>query len=127
MPTYVYDCGACKRATEIFHSMSDAPKRKCPKCGKSKLVRRIGTGAGILFKGSGFYQTDYRSDAYKKSEAAEKTGSSTPDKPDASKTDATKSDAKPSADTKSADVAKPESDGKAAPHAKKSSAKRGKH
>ena len=122
MPTYVYDCGACKRETEIFHSMSDAPRRKCPKCGKSKLVRRIGTGAGILFKGSGFYQTDYRSDAYKKSEAAEKTGSSAAEKPDASKVDA-----KPSADAKSADVAKPESDGKGAPHAKKSSAKRGKH
>ena len=123
MPTYVYVCGACKRETEIFHSMNDAPKRKCPKCGKSKLVRRIGTGAGILFKGSGFYQTDYRSDAYKKSEAAEKSsGSSTSDK-----SDATKSDAKASADAKSAEVAKPEGDGKAAPHAKKSSAKRGKH
>ena len=114
MPTYVYDCGACKRETEIFHSMSDAPKRKCPKCGKSKLVRRIGTGAGILFKGSGFYQTDYRSDAYKKSEAAEKP-------------DASKADAKPGADAKAADGAKTESDGKAAPHAKKASAKRGKH
>jgi len=128
VPTYVYDCGACKRETEIFHSMSDAPKRKCPKCGKSKLVRRIGTGAGILFKGSGFYQTDYRSDAYKKSEAAEKSSGSS------DKTDATKGDAKPSAETKSAEVAKPAADGKPAeskptsdaPRAKKSSAKRGK-
>jgi putative FmdB family regulatory protein len=124
MPTYVYECGACKKTTEFFQSMTDAPKRKCPKCGKSKLVRRIGTGAGILFKGSGFYQTDYRSDAYKKSEAAEKTSSSP--------ADSTKTDAKPSADGKPAEAAKPKADGDAAaskpaaetPHAKKSSSKR---
>lgn len=65
MPTYEYVCAACGHALEIFHSMSEAPRRKCPACGKSKLERRIGRGAGILFKGSGFYQTDYRSDSYK--------------------------------------------------------------
>lgn len=67
MPTYEYVCAACGHALEIFHSMSEAPRRKCPACGKNRLERRIGKGAGVLFKGSGFYQTDYRSDSYKKS------------------------------------------------------------
>ncbi|MCC7015181.1 MAG: zinc ribbon domain-containing protein [Planctomycetes bacterium] len=74
MPTYDYLCGACGHAVEFFQSMSEAPKKKCPKCGKSKLVRQLGTGAGILFKGSGFYQTDYRSDAYKKAASADTSG-----------------------------------------------------
>jgi len=64
MPTYDYVCGACGHALEIFQSMSESPKKKCPKCGKSKLERRIGAGAGFLFKGSGFYLTDYRSKSY---------------------------------------------------------------
>jgi putative FmdB family regulatory protein len=80
MPTYEYDCGACGATLEFFQSMSESPKRKCPKCGKSKLTRRIGTGAGILFRGSGFYQTDYRSSSYKQgAEAEQKTsGGSAP-------------------------------------------------
>lgn len=77
MPTYDYRCDACGNAVEYFQSMSDKPKKKCPKCGKSKLVRQLGTGAGILFKGSGFYQTDYRSDSYKKSASADKPSSGT--------------------------------------------------
>src|SRR4051812_36593909 len=72
MPTYEYHCNACGHDLEIFQSMKDAPKRKCPKCGKSALERKIGTGAAILFKGSGFYQTDYRSEAYKKSAESDK-------------------------------------------------------
>jgi putative FmdB family regulatory protein len=64
MPTYDYICGGCGARLEIYQSMSDSPKRKCPKCKKSKLQRQIGTGAAILFKGSGFYQTDYRSSSY---------------------------------------------------------------
>jgi len=56
--------------------MSEAPKEKCPECGKTKLVRQLGTGAGILFKGSGFYQTDYRSDSYKKSASADSSSGS---------------------------------------------------
>jgi putative FmdB family regulatory protein len=71
MPTYEYRCGACGTATEIFHSMTEAPKRKCPSCGKPKLERQISAGAGILFKGTGFYQTDYRSDAYKSAASAD--------------------------------------------------------
>jgi len=72
MPTYEYICKACKNEFELFQSMKDSPKRKCPKCGKNALERKIGLGAAVLFKGSGFYQTDYRSDAYKKSADAEK-------------------------------------------------------
>ncbi len=72
MPTYDYQCGACNHKWELFHSMSAKPVRKCPECGKLKAKRMIGPGAGIIFKGSGFYQTDYRSDSYKKSAAADK-------------------------------------------------------
>jgi putative FmdB family regulatory protein len=61
MPTYDYVCDACGHALEAFHAMSAPPLRTCPKCGKKKLVRKIGAGAGVIFKGSGFYQTDYKS------------------------------------------------------------------
>ena len=64
MPTYEYACGACKHEFEKFQSMKDPAVRKCPKCGKLKVKRLISRGAGILFKGSGFYQTDYRSKSY---------------------------------------------------------------
>lgn len=70
MPTYDYTCSACGKAIEVFHSMSDNPRKKCPSCGKLKLVRQIGMGGGVIFKGSGFYETDYRSESYTK--AAEK-------------------------------------------------------
>jgi putative FmdB family regulatory protein len=72
VPTYDYICAACGHALEIMQPMSEAPKRKCPECGKLKLKRQIGMGAGILFKGSGFYQTDYRSDSYNEGQKAEK-------------------------------------------------------
>jgi putative FmdB family regulatory protein len=71
MPTYDYECDACDHAFEEFQSMMDKPLKKCPKCGKPKLRRLIGTGAAILFKGSGFYQTDYRSDSYKNAAKAD--------------------------------------------------------
>lgn len=74
MPTYDYRCDACKRQFEIFQSMKDRPKRKCPECGEMKLQRLIGAGAGIIFKGSGFYETDYRSAEYKKKAEAEQGG-----------------------------------------------------
>jgi putative FmdB family regulatory protein len=95
MPTYDYVCDACEHQFELFHSMKDEPKRKCPKCGRQKLRRLIGPGAAIVFKGSGFYQTDYRSESYKKGAAAEKsaaTGGKSEGKNDA-KSDV-KSDAK---------------------------------
>lgn len=60
MPTYEYECKGCGHALEISQPMTEAPKRSCPKCGARKLVRRIGGGGGIIFKGAGFYATDYR-------------------------------------------------------------------
>jgi putative FmdB family regulatory protein len=78
MPTYDYQCQACDHQLEAFHSMSAEPLKDCPSCGKPELKRLIGPGAGLLFKGSGFYQTDYRSDSYKK--AAEKESSSPKEK-----------------------------------------------
>jgi putative FmdB family regulatory protein len=71
MPTYEYLCRACGHEFELFQSMTDPVKRKCPKCGKPRLERLIGTGAGVIFKGGGFYETDYRSDSYKKAAEAE--------------------------------------------------------
>ena len=65
MPTYEYVCDACEHTFEEFQSFSDEVLKKCPKCGKKKLRRLFGTGAAILFKGSGFYETDYRSESYK--------------------------------------------------------------
>lgn len=71
MPTYEYQCRACDHRFDAFQSIKDAPLRKCPACGKRSLERLIGTGGAIIFKGSGFYQTDYRSETYKKAAAAE--------------------------------------------------------
>jgi putative FmdB family regulatory protein len=71
MPTYDYQCKACGHQFELFQQMSAPVMRKCPRCGKPKLERLIGTGAGVLFKGGGFYETDYRSDSYKKAAEAE--------------------------------------------------------
>jgi putative FmdB family regulatory protein len=77
MPTYDYRCDGCGHAFEEFQSMSEEPLRKCPACRKKKLRRLIGTGAAILFKGSGFYQTDYRSESYKSAAKADEKGGST--------------------------------------------------
>jgi putative FmdB family regulatory protein len=72
MPTYDYQCDACDHKFELYQGINDEKKRKCPECGKRKLRRLIGTGAAIVFKGSGFYQTDYRSESYNKAKAADK-------------------------------------------------------
>ncbi|MEK6249746.1 MAG: zinc ribbon domain-containing protein [Planctomycetales bacterium] len=72
MPTYDYECDDCGHTFELFQGINDALKRKCPECKKLKLRRLFGTGAAIVFKGSGFYETDYRSESYKKGAAAEK-------------------------------------------------------
>ncbi len=72
MPTYDYVCKKCEHRWELFQSMTAKPVRKCPACGSRAVERLIGTGAGIIFKGSGFYQTDYRSKSYKEGEKAEK-------------------------------------------------------
>ena len=72
MPTYDYVCEHCEHEFEEFQLITAKPLRKCPECKKPKLRRLIGAGAGVIFKGSGFYETDYRSDGYKKSAEAEK-------------------------------------------------------
>jgi putative FmdB family regulatory protein len=74
MPTYEYRCAACNHEFEQFQSIKAGPLKKCPKCGKAKLQRLLGTGGGIIFRGSGFYQTDYRSDSYKRAAEADKSG-----------------------------------------------------
>lgn len=60
MPTYEYECKACGRSMDIFQRMTEDPLKKCPECGEEALERKIGSGAGIIFKGSGFYETDYK-------------------------------------------------------------------
>ena len=72
MPTYEYRCKSCEHAWEEFQSIKSSPSRKCPDCGKLKAERIISAGGGIIFKGSGFYQTDYRSESYKKGASADK-------------------------------------------------------
>jgi putative FmdB family regulatory protein len=71
MPTYEYKCSVCGHIFEVFQSMKDEPLKVCPKC-SGKIQRLIGTGAGLIFKGSGFYATDYRSESYKKDAKADK-------------------------------------------------------
>ena len=100
MPTYDYQCGECGHQWEEFQSITARPKRKCPDCGKLKAKRLIGTGAGVIFKGSGFYQTDYRSASYKKGaeaakkaqESASKSSDSSSKKSDSSSSSSKKSD-----------------------------------
>ncbi len=98
MPTYEYRCGNCKYEFERFQSIKARPLRKCPQCGKNALNRLIGTGAGIIFKGSGFYETDYRSESYKKAQKKETEGGK--EKADDKKGETTKAE---KSDTKSAD------------------------
>ncbi len=88
MPTYDYQCDACDHKFELFQGINDPKKKKCPECGKLKLRRLLGTGGAVVFKGSGFYQTDYRSDSYKKAAAA--------DKPSESKSSSSKGESKSS-------------------------------
>lgn len=72
MPTYEYECSKCGHQFELFQSITEKPRRTCPQC-KGRVKRLLGTGAGLLFKGSGFYITDYRKPGYK--EAAKKDSS----------------------------------------------------
>ena len=101
MPTYDYECDACGHKFELFQKISEDPIKKCPDCKKSKLRRLFGTGAAIMFKGSGFYQTDYRSESYK--QAAEKDSKASAESTSDTKTESKPSDAK-SSETKSADA-----------------------
>ena len=110
MPTYDYKCNACGHRFELYQSMKDSPKRKCPECGKNALERLIGTGAALIFKGSGFYQTDYRSDSYKKGAEAEKKPASVGEAKTDGKAAETKAESKPAAETKPASESKPKSE-----------------
>jgi len=78
MPTYEYLCKNCGHQFEKFQSITANSLRKCPECAKMKLQRLIGGGAGIIFKGSGFYQTDYRTDSYKSGEKKHKEQQKSP-------------------------------------------------
>jgi putative FmdB family regulatory protein len=85
MPTYDYRCNACEHEFELFQSMSEGVKKKCPECGKLKLERLIGTGSALIFKGSGFYETDYRSKDYTKAKEADSKAAKETAKSDDSK------------------------------------------
>jgi len=93
MPTYDYACAECGHELEAFHSMSAPSLKDCPVCGKPGLKRKIGTGSGLIFKGSGFYSTDYRSDSYKS--AAKSDGGGKPVAADAAKAAPKNETAKP--------------------------------
>lgn len=96
MPTYEYECQKCGHAFERFQSMTEAPVKTCPDCRGRKVKRLIGTGAGLLFKGSGFYTTDYRSDSYRKAANLDKKPADKPkDSPAKTGKTAAKSSASP--------------------------------
>jgi putative FmdB family regulatory protein len=104
MPTYEYECTKCKKDFEIFQSMKDDALKTCPKekCrqktwGKGKVKRKLGAGAGFIFKGSGFYITDYRSEGYKKSKSDSAKASESSTKTESTKSEPSKPAAKPAA------------------------------
>jgi putative FmdB family regulatory protein len=105
MPTYEYECAKCNKTFEIVQSMKDDALKSCPKplCrmktwGKGKVKRKIGAGAGLIFKGSGFYITDYRSEGYKKSKSeSTKASDSSSTKTESTKSENHKPEAKPAA------------------------------
>jgi putative FmdB family regulatory protein len=98
VPTYDYECGACQERFEIFHSMRET-RKKCPSCGAQRLTRLIGPGSGFLFRGSGFYITDYRSSDYK-AKAKSETSTSTSSPAAGSSAPAAKSDGEKKAPAK---------------------------
>ncbi len=99
MPTYDYRCNACSHEFELFQSMSEGIKKKCPACGKLKLERLIGTGSALIFKGSGFYETDYRSSDYSKAKEADTKAASDSGKSEDSKSTTKGDDTKPAKST----------------------------
>ena len=115
MPTYEYICEKCDQHFDLFQSIKDEPLKVCPKekChlkkwGKGRIRRAIGAGAGLIFKGSGFYITDYRSESYK--EAAKKDSPTVTSTPSSDAKPAAKPEPKPAAKSESK-VAKGKSDG----------------
>ncbi len=100
MPTYDYECSACGHKFEVYQSITEDPLKSCPKCRKRKVRRLFGAGAGLLFKGSGFYITDYRSDGYKKAQKAESSSSSTSSASEGKSSSATESKPSSKSETK---------------------------
>lgn len=100
MPTYDYLCKACGHEFDKFQSIIAGAIRKCPQCEKLALKRLIGAGAGIIFKGSGFYQTDYRSDSYNKAAEKDKPPTSSKADSDSKSSDSKAKSTKPSEKTK---------------------------
>jgi putative FmdB family regulatory protein len=96
MPTYDYECDDCGHKFELFQAISEPVKRKCPECGKLRLRRLFGTGGAVVFKGSGFYQTDYRSESYKKAAEKDKKPADSKSEGKGDGKSPSKSDAKPS-------------------------------
>ncbi len=94
MPTYDYRCKKCSHTWELFQSIKAEPIKKCPECKKQQAERVISAGAAILFKGSGFYLTDYRSDSYKKAAAADKPAAAPSEAKPSSSTNGSKSESK---------------------------------
>ena len=115
MPHYEYECTKCGHHFEVFQRMTDPKLETCPECG-GKVERLIGPGAGIVFKGSGFYQTDYRSESYKK-KAKSESGTSSGSKPSESKSgsDSASTSEKPVAEPAKPSPAKPASETKPKP------------
>ena len=106
MPTYEYRCEACGHEFEKFQSIMAAPIKRCPQCRKNKVKRLISSGAALIFKGSGFYITDYRDAGYKEKVKSE-SGASTE-----SKSDSTKTEKKPPTEAKPAAESKPATESK---------------
>jgi putative FmdB family regulatory protein len=102
MPTYDYKCDACGHTFELFQSIKADPMKRCPACGKNKVKRLIGTGAGLIFKGSGFYITDYRDKSYADKAKAE-SGAPADAKP-ADGSGGDKAEAKPAATAEKAEA-----------------------
>ena len=105
MPTYDYECDACEHTWELFQRISEDPVKACPECKKKKARRLFGTGAAIMFKGSGFYETDYRSDSYKKGADKDKKATS-----DSSSDKKTETKAKSETKSESKSASKPKKD-----------------
>lgn len=103
MPTYSYQCQKCETVTDVFHSMSAKPKITCSSCGSRRMKQLMGTGAGIIFKGSGFYQTDYKngSKGEAKGESKESKGSESKSDSKSEGKSETKTEAKPASSAKS--------------------------
>lgn len=106
MPTYDYECDACGHKFEVYQGINDDKLKKCPECKKLKLRRLLGTGGAIMFKGSGFYQTDYRSDSYKKAAAADKPSSDSSSSASSSSSSSDSSKSSKSSESKSKKTSK---------------------